>query len=156
MFTSSLTQMDLGKGTEKSDVKIWIWVTTYECVSLIMKLWWSYMPVMKYCEGYINIIWYSKNSEGNIIYLLSENINANHTWGKILAIPCICQMCPKCFQPMFNTVIKQCAIFCQFCFQLQQHTLKVSVLYGKSTATQSRIYYSCDEGMQLGVCTETS
>lgn len=32
------------------------------------------VPVMKYCGGYINIIRYSKNSAGNAIYSLSENI----------------------------------------------------------------------------------
>lgn len=95
------------------------------------------VPVMKYCGGYINIIRYSKNSAGNAIYSLSENISANHTWGKLLAVSCICKMCVKCCQPTFNTAIKQRAVFSQFCFQLQRHTLKVSVLSGESTATRA-------------------
>ena len=156
MFTSSLIQMNLGKGhwqkwCQNLNLSHYLWM-----YHLIMKLWRSDVPVTKYGEGYINIIRYSKNSVGNMIYSLSENTSAKHTWGKLLAIPCICKMCVKCYQPIFNTMIKQCAIYCQFCFQLQQHTLKVSVLYGKSTAIQSRIYYSSDEGMQLGVCTEAS
>lgn len=64
------------------------------------------------------------------------NMNGNHVWGKLLAMPCICKTYAKLYRSLSNPTLKQRAIFCRLFFRHSSRTLKASMLYGKSTATR--------------------